>query len=129
MEQRHDVAGATLHATRLGRRLRSHRPVGDNSLRRTPGGSLRRAFAFQQKNRGTDVCHCARVRRPTFKSPTMKLESNLAQERPTFVTHLECSLTGERYEADRLQGLSKVGRPLLVRYDLAGVGNALNRAM
>ncbi len=40
---------------------------------------------------------------------------------PTFVTHLECSMTGERYEADRLHGLSAVGRPLLVRYDLDGV--------
>ena len=59
----------------------------------------------------------------------MKLESNLAMERPTFVTHLECSLTGERYEADRLQGLSKAGRPLLVRYDLAAAGKALTRAM
>jgi threonine synthase len=57
----------------------------------------------------------------------MKLESNLTHERPTFVTHLECSLTGERYEADRLQGLSKAGRPLLVRYDLASAGRALNR--
>jgi len=59
----------------------------------------------------------------------MKLESNLAIERPTFVTHLECSLTGERYEADRLQGLSKAGRPLLVRYDLAGAAKALSREM
>ena len=59
----------------------------------------------------------------------MKLESNLALERPTFVTHLECSLTGERYAADRLQGLSKAGRPLLVRYDLAAAGKALTREM
>jgi threonine synthase len=44
---------------------------------------------------------------------------------PTFVTHLECSLTGERYEADTLQGLSRAGRPLLVRYDLAGIAGAL----
>jgi threonine synthase len=57
----------------------------------------------------------------------MKFESNLTVERPTFVTHLECSLTGERYEADRLQGLSKAGRPLLVRYDLAAAGKALDR--
>ena len=47
---------------------------------------------------------------------------------PTFVTHLECSLTGERYPADTLQTLSKVGRPLLVRYDLDGVRRALPRA-
>ncbi|MGE5268061.1 MAG: threonine synthase [Thiohalocapsa sp.] len=46
---------------------------------------------------------------------------------PTFVTHLECSLTGERYPADRLHGLSRAGRPLLVRYDLDGVRRALPR--
>ncbi len=52
---------------------------------------------------------------------------NLTAERPTFVTHLACSMTGERYEADRLQGLSRAGRPLLVRYDLAGVRAALTK--
>src|SRR6516162_4627652 len=46
---------------------------------------------------------------------------------PTFVTHLECSLTGERYPADTLQTLSRAGRPLLVRYDLDGIGRALSR--
>src|SRR5438067_12580934 len=46
---------------------------------------------------------------------------------PTFVTHLECSLTGERYPANTLQTLSKAGRPLLVRYDLDGVHRALSR--
>lgn len=34
------------------------------------------------------------------------------------VTHLECSLTGERYQAGRAYNLSKAGKPLLVRYDL-----------
>jgi threonine synthase len=48
-------------------------------------------------------------------------------ELPTFVTYLECSLTGERYRADTLQNLSKAGRPLLVRYDLDGVRRALPR--
>ena len=52
---------------------------------------------------------------------------NLTAQRPTFVTHLECSLTGERYEAGRLHGLSNAGRPLLVRYDLAAAGQALPR--
>jgi threonine synthase len=46
---------------------------------------------------------------------------------PTFVTHLECSLTGERCPADTLQTVSRVGRPLLVRYDLDGVRRALPR--
>ena len=52
---------------------------------------------------------------------------NLTAERATFVTHLECSMTGERYEADELQGLSTVGRPLLVRDELDGVRGALTR--
>jgi threonine synthase len=46
---------------------------------------------------------------------------------PTFVSHLECSLTGEHYPADQLHGLSRAGRPLLVRYDLDGVRRALPR--
>lgn len=58
----------------------------------------------------------------------MALMANLKGERQTFVTHLECSLTGKRYEADKLQGLSEAGRPLLVRYDLAAAGKALSRA-
>ncbi|HUE78934.1 MAG TPA: threonine synthase [Sphingomicrobium sp.] len=44
-----------------------------------------------------------------------------------FVTHLECSLTGERYEAGQSHGLSRVGKPLLVRYDLAKARETLTR--
>ena len=47
---------------------------------------------------------------------------------PTFVTYLECSLTGDRYPADTLQTVSRAGRPLLVRYDLDGVRRVLPRA-
>lgn len=47
----------------------------------------------------------------------------------TFVTHLECSLTGERFPADTIQNLSKVGKPLLVRYDLEALGQHLTKAM
>jgi len=46
---------------------------------------------------------------------------------PTFVTHLECSLTGEHFPADTVQTLSKAGRPLLVRYDLDGICRAFPR--
>ena len=46
---------------------------------------------------------------------------------PTFVSHLECSMTGERYEAGQVHGLSKAGKPLLVRYDLAGLGKAVTQ--
>lgn len=55
------------------------------------------------------------------------INANLHTDRPTFVTHLECSLTGETYAADQLHGLSAAGRPLLVRYDLAAAGAALSR--
>src|SRR3954465_9069603 len=57
------------------------------------------------------------------------MNANLTTERPTFVTHLECSMTGERYEADTLHNLSKAGKPLLVRYDLAGVAATLTKHM
>ncbi|MEQ9569229.1 MAG: threonine synthase, partial [Longimicrobiales bacterium] len=33
-------------------------------------------------------------------------------------THLECTATGERFESERLQGLSPAGKPLFARYDL-----------
>ena len=55
------------------------------------------------------------------------VNENLHADRPTFVSHLECSMTGERYEADQLHGLSRVGRPLLVRYDLEALGSAVSR--
>ena len=58
----------------------------------------------------------------------MRDDENLVTEHPTFVTHLECSATGERYEADRLHNLSRAGKPLLVRYDLAAVRGALSKA-
>ncbi|CAN5720107.1 threonine synthase [soil metagenome] len=54
---------------------------------------------------------------------------NLTTDRPTFVTHLECSMTGERYEADQLHGLSRVGRPLLVRYERDTLRAMIPRAM
>ncbi len=58
----------------------------------------------------------------------MRYDENLTTERPTFVTHLECSATGERYAADQVHNLSRAGKPLLVRYDLDGVKKALSKA-
>jgi threonine synthase len=45
----------------------------------------------------------------------------------SLVTHLECSLTGERYEAGRVHNLSRAGKPLLVRYDLDAAKRTLTR--
>jgi threonine synthase len=43
------------------------------------------------------------------------------------VTHLECSLTGELYEADKIHNLSEAGKPLLVRYDIMAAKRTLTR--
>ena len=44
-----------------------------------------------------------------------------------FVTHLECSMTGARYPAHKVHGLSEAGRPMLVRYDLERLRSTLDR--
>ena len=58
----------------------------------------------------------------------MRHDDNLTADLPSFVTHLECAMTGERHEADQVHNLSRAGKPLLVRYDLAGVKKALTKA-
>ncbi|MCL6729711.1 threonine synthase [Sphingomonas hankyongi] len=45
----------------------------------------------------------------------------------TNATHLECSLTGERYAAGQVHNLSRAGKPLLVRYDLEAARRTLTR--
>jgi threonine synthase len=50
-----------------------------------------------------------------------------APESQTFVTHLECGYTGEVFAADTVQGLSSAGKPLLVKYDLDGLGRAVDK--
>jgi threonine synthase len=52
---------------------------------------------------------------------------NLDEDKPYFVTHLECSATGERYEAGKIQGLSRAGKPLLVRYALDAMKAVLTK--
>ncbi len=44
-----------------------------------------------------------------------------------FVTHLECSLTGKKYEKNKIHGLSEEGKPLLVRYDLETMKKVVSR--
>jgi threonine synthase len=52
---------------------------------------------------------------------------NTSADRPTFVTHLECGLKGDRYAADKLQTLSDAAKPLLVRYDLPAIAAAISK--
>ena len=44
------------------------------------------------------------------------------------LSHLECSKTGARYDADVVQGVSEVGAPLLARYDLDEVRESVTPA-
>ena len=48
-------------------------------------------------------------------------------EKACFVSHLECSETGLKIDADKPQGLSTSGAPLLVKYDLASVQNSFSK--
>ena len=48
-------------------------------------------------------------------------------ESATHVTHLECGLHGDTYPSDQLNGLSKAGKPLLVRYDLDAIGRSVGK--
>ncbi|MDG2168196.1 MAG: threonine synthase [Opitutales bacterium] len=57
----------------------------------------------------------------------MPTNDNLTNDHPTFVTHLECGMEGDHYEADTIHGLSKAGKPLLVKYDLDGIQNAVTK--
>jgi len=57
----------------------------------------------------------------------LRYDDNLTTERKTFVTHLECAATGERYAADEIHNLSRAGKPLLVRYDLDGVRKSFSK--
>ena len=45
----------------------------------------------------------------------------------SFVSHLECSLTGRRVPAGRVHGLSPAGKPLVVRYHLDTVRERVDR--
>jgi threonine synthase len=47
--------------------------------------------------------------------------------RPRGASWLECSLTGERLESERLVGLSPAGKPLLARYDLESLRATFTR--
>ncbi len=59
-----------------------------------------------------------RIEHCTIQMERHHLEPIIGIAESVNVTHLECSLTGERYEAGKVHNLSRAGKPLLVRYDL-----------
>lgn len=52
---------------------------------------------------------------------------HLYEQSPSFVTHLECSMAGDIYPKAEPHGLSKAGKPLLVRYDLEKIAGAVTK--
>ena len=52
---------------------------------------------------------------------------NRSTDNTSFVSHLECSESKERFPHDRMHGLSRTGHPLLVRYDLDAVRAAVRK--
>ena len=52
----------------------------------------------------------------------------MTEQPDNFVTHLECSLNGDHYEAGKIHNLSKAGKPLLVRYDLNRLAASISKA-
>ncbi len=59
--------------------------------------------------------------RPTARTATQVTRGRVERMSFSHLSHLECSRTGARYEADQVQGVSAVGAPLLARYDLDAV--------
>ena len=68
-------------------------------------------------SRGIAPLYQSRLRATTSESPV----------RYSYATHLECSLSGESHDLGRLQGLSRAGKPLLVRYGLAALAHDIAR--
>lgn len=61
-------------------------------------------------------------------SPEYEFTKALYDAKSSFVTNLECSITGkDDYKAGEIHGLSEAGRPLLVRYDLEAIKNSVTK--
>ena len=57
-----------------------------------------------------------------------KFTKSLYDSKASFMTNLECSITGkDDYKAGSIYGLSEAGRPLLVRYDLDAIKNSVTK--
>lgn len=62
------------------------------------------------------------------KSVEYNATKALYDAKASFVTNLECSITGQDdYKAGEIHGLSEAGRPLLVRYDLDAIKNSVTK--
>lgn len=104
------------------------------SIQAKPALRLRGSKPVARRARVASVTRAVISDPPPIKSATKFTQDWALQGVPmddeiagTFVTHLECSLTGEKYEADELHGLADSGKPLLVRYDFQALKGKLTR--
>ena len=87
------------------RRADARTPLAGRGLRRRPRRAVDLGVRPAQRPRPGGRARVRRDARVSF----------------SHLSHLECSRTGERLDADVVQGLSAVGAPLLARYDLDAV--------
>ena len=76
-------------------------------------------------------CTCCSIRAYATSSKRASAtlsEGNTLNDWKTFVTHLECSATGEHYAPGEKHNLSRAGKPLIVRYDLASIARDVKRS-
>src|ERR1700733_6765201 len=118
--QERDCVNLAVTEASIGQ-LRVHRAFPQSRPRYAP------RYSVTPENAGPFVARRLRYRAQSCRRSFLHTNDNLTTERKTFVTHLECSATGERYAADEIHNLSRVGKPLLVRYDLDGVKRALSK--
>src|SRR5205085_12517527 len=123
-------------ADRLRIRDRKRHPQHFRRSGRSRRQPLRKAARSRSRREAEHCCRADPGRRsrrrdqrpaPAGGGTAMRWDDNLTAERPTFVTHLECSATGARYDPYQLYNLSDAGKPLLVRYDLDAIRGALSR--
>jgi threonine synthase len=94
---------------------------------------LQRPMARSNSGLGVDPCisvlyHNEPCRNERADEPTRGRGDPTEPAVPySYATHLECSLTGERHDIGKLQGLSAAGKPLLARYDLGALRREVTR--
>ena len=56
-----------------------------------------------------------------------KHTKSLYEKSKSLVTHLECAMNGDRFEAGIPHGLSNIGKPLIVKYDLEKLARSVTK--
>ena len=96
----------------------------------TAHGIEGRHVATVAKSAPADRARGLFIRNPALRRVTINgfhPTRECSMSRSSFVSHLECALNQDHYDATLAHSVSAAGKPLLVRYDLSAVGRALDR--